>query len=126
MTNLNRILSTLIFFLLAALCEIGGGYSIWLWLREDLTWILGVAGGFILFLYGIIPTLQPSFFHRIYAAYGGVFIVMALLWAYLFNGVTPDQYDIIGAAVSIVGVGIVYYVPRKSERDKTAASKLKP
>lgn len=51
---------------------------------------------------------------------------MALLWAYLFNGVTPDQYDIIGAVVSIVGVGIIYYVPRKSERDKTAASKLKP
>src|SRR5262245_6789861 len=48
--KVRRILITLIFFLLAGLCEIGGGYLVWLWLREDMSWILGAIGGFILFL----------------------------------------------------------------------------
>jgi small multidrug resistance family-3 protein len=50
-----------------------------------MSWILGAIGGFILFLYGIVSTFQPSYFHRIYAAYGGVFIAMALLWGLLFT-----------------------------------------
>ena len=48
-----------------------------------MTWIYGVLGGFILFLYGVIPTFQSTHFHRIYAAYGGIFIAMALLWGRL-------------------------------------------
>jgi small multidrug resistance family-3 protein len=83
--KIRKILITLFFFFLAGLCEIGGGYLVWLWLREDMSWILGAIGGFILILYGIVPTFQPSyFFHRIYAAYGGIFIVMALLWGLIF------------------------------------------
>jgi small multidrug resistance family-3 protein len=111
----RKILITLFFFLLAGLCEIGGGYLVWLWLREDMSWILGAIGGFILFLYGIVPTFQPSYFHRIYAAYGGIFIVMALLWGLIFEGIVPDMYDIIGAAMACVGVAIIYYAPRKGE-----------
>nr|MDQ3976128.1 hypothetical protein [Thermoproteota archaeon] len=57
--KIRKILITLFFFLLAGLCEIGGGYLVWLWLREDMSWILGAIGGFILFLYGIVPTFQP-------------------------------------------------------------------
>ena len=64
-------------FFLAGLCEIGGGYLVWLWLREDMSWILGGIGGFILFVYSIIPTFQSSHFHRTYAAYGGIFIVFS-------------------------------------------------
>lgn len=109
----NKILITLFLFFLAGLCEIGGGYLVWLWLREEMSWIIGAFGGFILFLYGIVPTLQPSTFHRIYAAYGGIFIVMALLWGWLFQGSNPDTYDIVGAGISLVGVLIIYYVPRK-------------
>ncbi len=58
-------------FFLPEFCEVGGGYLVWLWLREDMSWILGAIGGFILFLYGIVPTFQPSYFHRIYAAMVG-------------------------------------------------------
>lgn len=54
-----------------------------------MSWILGVLGGFVLFAYGIVPTFQPSQFHRIYAAYGGIFIVMALLWGWTFQGTRP-------------------------------------
>lgn len=113
--KLRKILHSLLFFFIAGLCEIGGGYLVWLWLREDMSWVLGAIGGFVLFLYGIVPTLQPSYFHRIYAAYGGVFIVMALVWGLLFERVIPDFYDILGAVIAIIGVVIIFYVPRKGE-----------
>ena len=113
--KLRKILLSLLFFFIAGLCEIGGGYLVWLWLREDMSWVLGVIGGFILFLYGIVPTFQPSYFHRIYAAYGGVFIAMALLWGLLFEHVIPDFYDILGATIAIIGIVIIYYVPREGE-----------
>lgn len=87
----------------------------WLWLRESYSWLIGVIGGFVLFLYGIVPTFQPTHFHRIYAAYGGVFIVMALLWGWIFEGIVPDMFDIIGGIVALIGVGIIFYWPRKGE-----------
>ena len=112
----NDILSSIGFFLLAGLCEIGGGYLIWLWLREDFGWVLGAVGGFILFLYGIIPTFQKANFHRIYAAYGGIFIVMSIFWGWLIDGIEPDRFEIIGAGIALVGVLIIFYVPRKGEK----------
>jgi small multidrug resistance family-3 protein len=115
--KLRKILHSLLFFFIAGLCEIGGGYLVWLWLREDMSWVLGAIGGFVLFFYGIVPTLQPSYFHRIYAAYGGVFIVMALVWGLLFERVIPDFYDILGAVIAIIGVVIIFYVPRKGEEE---------
>lgn len=111
----NRILVSLIFFVVAGLCEIGGGYLVWLWLRESMSWMLGVLGGFVLFAYGIVPTFQPSHFHRVYAAYGGIFIIMALIWGWIFQGIRPDMFDVIGAIMSLVGVMIIFYVPRKNE-----------
>ena len=118
--NFNKILITLFFFFLAGLFEIGGGYLVWLWLREGINWMIGVLGGFVLFLYGIVPTFQPSHFHRIYAAYGGIFIIMSLLWGWIFEGIHPDRYDIIGTIIAVIGVIIIYYMPRKGEeKEKT-------
>jgi len=111
----NKILISVFFFLLAGICEIGGGYLVWLWLREDMSWILGVLGGFVLFAYGIVPTFHPHHFHRIYSAYGGIFIVMALLWGWVIQGMRPDMFDIIGATISLIGVIIIFYMPRKNE-----------
>jgi small multidrug resistance family-3 protein len=113
--KIKKISATLFFFFLAGLCEIGGGYLVWLWLREDMSWILGAVGGFVLFLYGIVPTFQPSYFHSIYAAYGGVFIVMALIWGWIFEGIIPDLYDLLGTVIALVGVIIIFYAPRKGE-----------
>jgi small multidrug resistance family-3 protein len=113
----KSVLLTLLFFFVAGLCEIGGGgYLVWIWLREDMGWHLGIIGGFILFLYGIVPTFQPSYFHRIYAAYGGVFIVMSILWGGLFEGIAPDSFDIIGTVIAVIGVAIIFYMPRKGEK----------
>ena len=111
----NKIPISIIFFLLAGLCEIGGGYLVWLWLRDGMSWMLGVLGGFVLFAYGIVPTFQPSHFHRVYAAYGGIFIVMALVWGWIFQGIRPDMFDVIGAIISLVGVMIIFYMPRKNK-----------
>jgi len=113
--SLSKISTSLFFFFLAGLCEIGGGYLVWLWLRNDMSWLFGAAGGFVLFLYGIIPTFQKSHFHRIYAAYGGVFIVMSILWGWWIDGTTPDLYDIIGTIIAVIGVVIIFYIPRKGE-----------
>lgn len=111
----KKILLSLFFFFLAGLFEIGGGYLVWLWLREDMSWILGAIGGFVLFLYGVVPTFQPTYFHRIYATYGGVFIVMALLWGLIFERAVPDIFDIGGAIVAVVGIIIIFYAPRRGE-----------
>jgi small multidrug resistance family-3 protein len=111
----KKVIYSIFFFVLAGLCEIGGGYLVWLWIREAMGWVLGAIGGFILFLYGIIPTYQPTYFHRIYATYGGIFIVIALLWGFIFERDVPDIFDIIGAVVAITGIIIIFYAPRKGE-----------
>lgn len=73
-------LMAIFIFVLAGLAEIGGGYLVWIWLRDSKPLWYGVVGSIILILYGIIPTLQsfPSF-GRVYAAYGGVFVILAVL-----------------------------------------------
>jgi small multidrug resistance family-3 protein len=112
-TRTRKIALTLLLFFLAGLCEIGGGYLVWLWLRDDMSWMLLALSGFVLFLYGVVPTFQKSHFHRIYAACGGVFIVMSILWGWFFQGIPPDRFDVLGAAVALVGVTIIFYMPRK-------------
>ncbi|MCH8975366.1 MAG: YnfA family protein [Thaumarchaeota archaeon] len=111
----KNILTSVFLFFLAGLFEIGGGYLVWLWLREDFSWMLGAVGGFVLFLYGIVPTFQKTHFHRVYAAYGGVFIVMAVFWGWLIDGVRPDTFDIIGTIIAVIGVLVIFYYPRKGE-----------
>ncbi|MFM9280642.1 YnfA family protein [Paenibacillus jiagnxiensis] len=99
-------------FLLAGIAEIGGGYLIWKWLREGRAWYLGLAGGIALVLYGIVATFQVfSSFGRVYAAYGGVFIVLSIGWAWLVDKKVPDSYDLWGALICLVGVAVML-VPR--------------
>jgi small multidrug resistance family-3 protein len=113
--SLNQDMATiksLILFLLAGVCEIGGGYLIWLWLKVDKPFWYGILGGIILALYGIVATWQTANFGRVYATYGGIFIVLSLLWAWKIDGFRPDRYDIIGALIALMGVCIIYYTPR--------------
>ena len=84
----------------------------WQSIRGGKHFYLGVLGGLALILYGIIPTLQPSHFGRVYAAYGGVFVVMSLLWGWWFDKTKPDFPDLIGASLCLVGVAIIMYWPR--------------
>ena len=100
-------------FALAAITEIGGAWLIWQGVREGkgLLWIgLGVVS---LGIYGFMASLQPDpNFGRVLAAYGGVFIAGSLAWAMIFDRFTPDRYDLIGAAICLVGVGVIMYGPR--------------
>jgi small multidrug resistance family-3 protein len=111
----KSIIFTILLFILAGIFEIGGGYFIWLWIRENKDISFALLGAITLFLYGIVPTFQTSHFHRIYATYGGIFVVMSLLWGWVFDRIPPDTYDIIGCIVILVGVGIIYFWPREGE-----------
>lgn len=99
-------------FVIAGLLEIGGGYLVWLWLREGHAVVLGALGGLILFLYGVVPTFQPARFGRVYAAYGGVFVVLSLLWGWWIDGRAPDRAYLVGAVLCAVGVAVTMYWPR--------------
>ena len=100
------------YFIIAGFCEIGGGYLIWLWLREGKSLVYAPMGAVFLIFYGIIPTLQPAHFGRVYATYGGVFIVLSILWGWKIDGIAPDKFDIIGGMIALLGVGIIMYWPR--------------
>jgi small multidrug resistance family-3 protein len=108
--NFTTIMKSLLLFLLVGLAEISGGYLVWQWLREGKALWLGFIGGAILFLYGVIPTLQAeSAFGRVYAAYGGIFIILSILWGMVFDGWHPDRFDLIGAAIALIGVSIIMW-----------------
>lgn len=110
--EITTAIKSMFYFVLAGLFEIGGGYLVWLWLREGKSIWYGLTGGILLFLYGVIPTLQPAHFGRVYAAYGGVFIVLSILWGWKVDKVVPDRFDILGGLVALIGVGIIMYWPR--------------
>lgn len=107
------VLRSVVLFVVAALAEIGGAWLVWQGVREHkgLLWIGG--GAIALGLYGLVATLQPdAHFGRVLAAYGGVFIAGSLLWGVIFDGFRPDRWDIVGAAICIVGVAVIMYAPR--------------
>jgi small multidrug resistance family-3 protein len=107
------ITNAIILFILAGVAEIGGGYLVWLWLREGQPFWFGIIGSLILVAYGIIPTFQhfPTF-GRVYAAYGGVFIILSILWGWGIDKKTPDTYDWIGLAFCLIGASIILWGPR--------------
>jgi len=107
-----EIARSLSLFILAGLCEIGGGYLVWIWLRYEKSILFGVLGGIVLIIYGIIPTFQPTHFGRVYAAYGGVFIILSMLWGWFIDRKAPDFFDIVGGGVCLLGVMIIMYWPR--------------
>ena len=107
-----EIAKSLFYFALAGLFEIGGGYLMWLWLREGKPIWLGLLGAVVLILYGIIPTLQPAHFGRVYATYGGIFIVLSILWGWQVDQKVPDKFDLIGGFIALMGVLVIMYWPR--------------
>ncbi len=106
------VIRSLLYFIVAGICEIGGGYLVWLWVKEGKSPLLGLLGGLILFLYGITATLQPGNFGRVYAAYGGIFIVLSMLWGWQIDGNAPDRFDWYGSLIALGGVLVIMYAPR--------------
>ena len=98
---------------IAGVCEIGGGYMIWKALRENQPMWIGLLGGILLAVYGVVATFQVSGFGRTYAAYGGIFVLMSLLWGWWVDKTRPDSFDIIGAFLVMAGTAVIIYAPRK-------------
>jgi small multidrug resistance family-3 protein len=106
------VLGSIVLFVLAAFCEIGGGYFVWRWWRDGAALSLGLVGAVLLVLYGIVPTYQAAHFGRVYAAYAGVFVVLSVAWGSAVDRIPPDRFGVIGAAICLVGVAVIMYAPR--------------
>jgi small multidrug resistance family-3 protein len=102
MISAVTVVRSVLLFLLAALAEIGGAWLVWQGVREQRGLLWAGAGVVALGLYGFVATLQPDpHFGRILAAYGVV-----------LDGFRPDRFDLIGAALCLVGVVVIMYAPR--------------
>jgi small multidrug resistance family-3 protein len=88
---MTQVVSSLEPFVLAGVCEIGGGYLLWQWWRNAANRGVCAVGALVLLLYGIIPTYQPAHFGRVYAAYGGIFVVHSIGWGWGIDCIAPDR-----------------------------------
>ncbi|BAQ66358.1 YnfA family protein [Geminocystis sp. NIES-3709] len=102
-----EIVKSLFYFFITGLSEIGGGYLVWLWLREGKSFKYAIVGWLILMIYGVLPTLQPTNFGRVYSAYGGTFVLFSLLWGWKIDKIPPDVYDCLGVIIILIGAGIM-------------------
>jgi small multidrug resistance family-3 protein len=99
-------------FVLTAVAEIVGCYLPYLWLRRGQpAWLLAPAA-LSLAAFAWLLTLHPLAAGRTYAAYGGVYVAVALLWLWRVEGVRPDRWDLAGAAVTLAGMAIIAFAPR--------------
>ncbi len=105
-------LKTVGLFTITALAEIVGCYLPYLWLREGKTiWLLAPAA-LSLAAFAWLLTLHPTAAGRVYAAYGGVYVFVAILWLWAIDGIRPTTWDIVGASVALIGMAIIMFAPR--------------
>jgi small multidrug resistance family-3 protein len=103
------ILKTFVLFVVTALAEILGCYLPYVWLRKSGSpWLLAPAA-MSLAVFAWLLTLHPAAAGRVYAAYGGVYIAVALLWLWRVDGVALTRWDITGAAVALLGMGVIVW-----------------
>lgn len=107
------ILQSVFLFVVAAFAEIGGAWLVWQGVREQRGIFFVGLGIMALAAYGFVATFQPdAHFGRILAAYGGIFVAGSLAWGVVVDGFRPDRWDLIGAAICLVGVAVLMYAPR--------------
>ena len=104
---------TALIYIAAALAEIAGCFAFWAWLRggKSALWLAPGIACLILFAY-LLTRIDTDAAGRAFAAYGGIYIAASLVWLRLVEGVTPDRYDLIGAALCIAGAAIILAAPR--------------
>lgn len=104
---------TIAAYLGAAIAEIAGCYSFWVWLRlgKSIWWILPGMISLALFAY-LLTLVDAAAAGRTYAAYGGVYIASSLAWLWFIESVKPDRWDIIGTTICIIGAAIIVAAPR--------------
>jgi small multidrug resistance family-3 protein len=105
-------IKTILLFLITAVAEIAGCYLPYLWLtRGKSAWLL-VPAGLSLALFAWLLSLHPTAAGRVYAAYGGVYIFVAILWLWVVDGVRPTAWDLVGSLVALAGMSIIMFAPR--------------
>lgn len=108
-------MKTYLAFIGAALAEIAGCFAFWVWLRLDKSAFWLMPGMVALGLFAYLLTLAESeAAGRAYAAYGGIYIVAAIFWLWGLEGHRPDHWDVIGAAVCLLGSGLILFAPREA------------
>ena len=105
-------LKTIALFCVTAIAEIVGCYLTYLWIRQDKSGLLLVPAALSLALFAWLLSLHPSAAGRVYAAYGGVYIGVSILWLWLVEGVSPSIWDVVGSAVAMTGMAIIMFAPR--------------
>lgn len=105
-------LKTLFLYVLTALAEIVGCYLPYLWLREGRSVWLLVPAALSLACFAWLLSLHPAAAGRVYAAYGGVYIGVAIVWLWLVDGIRPTAWDVLGSAVALAGMAIIMFAPR--------------
>jgi len=108
------LLKTLFLFALTAVAEIVGCYLPYLWLRAGKSAWLLVPAALSLALFAWLLTLHPTAAGRVYAAYGGVYIGVAILWLWLVDGIKPSGWDMLGVVVAMAGMAIIMFAPRSA------------
>lgn len=104
---------SLLYFFLAALCEIGGCFAFWAWLRLNKGPLYLLPGSLALIAFAILLTKVDSpFAARAYAAYGGIYIATSLLWLAAVERTMPDRYDMLGAVICLFGASITLFARR--------------
>nr|WP_161635084.1 YnfA family protein [Pantoea sp. IMH] len=101
------LLKTTLLFFLTALAEIVGCFLPWLWLKKGGSMLLLIPAAFSLAVFVWLLTLHPAASGRVYAAYGGVYVVTALIWLRFVDGVKLSHYDWLGAALALVGMMVI-------------------
>lgn len=106
-------LQTFLLFVLTALAEIAGCYLPYLWLKKGAAaWVL-VPAAASLALFAWLLTLHPHPAGRVYAAYGGVYILVALGWLWAVDGIRPSVWDVAGVALALCGMAVIMFAPRQ-------------
>lgn len=106
-------MNSILWYVLAAAGEIGGCFAFWAWLRMHRSALWVIPGSAALIVFAIALTgVDSSHAGRAYAAYGGIYIASSLAWLRVVEGVRPDRWDLIGAAVCLAGAGLILFGPR--------------
>ncbi|MAA65459.1 MAG: hypothetical protein CL581_11850 [Alteromonadaceae bacterium] len=105
-------LKTIGLFIITAVAEIIGCYLPYLWLREGKSAWLLLPGALSLVAFAWLLSLHPTAAGRVYAAYGGVYISVAILWLWLVDGIRPTAWDIAGSLIALLGMAIIMFAPR--------------
>ena len=107
-------LKTTLLFFATALCEIIGCFLPWLWLKKGGSVLLLIPASVALALFVWLLTLHPAASGRVYAAYGGVYVCMALLWLWLVDSVKPTRWDLLGGGLCLLGMAVIMFAPRSN------------